>query len=536
MIHLLLHPHDSKTAISTKGTSFPRNSMSTKLMITDREILDMYRSICTEHGTQWDAHNKWDMLPIEVAMDFVRSLRYANILVDVSSELKIAYFEINNIEMERVTSIQKSLLFPYQKKDAVWLACRDRGLLASEMGTGKTPLVLMALPPSDVCRSIVVCPASIKSVWYDECQRWRSDLSPVILSGRNSFRFPECGEVVIINYEILQSDELSDVSFPLHLIADECHYLKNSSARRTKYFRTLSKSTIKANGNVWLVSGTPMMNNPLEMWNVLTAASLEKDAFDGWNTFKKLFKARKDEWNAWKFGDPDPSVPSRIRRVAIRRTRREVLPDLPAKMYRKVRVKINKATYGLCDSVLMEADAAGVDLEDAVSEAINTGARKVLFEEISEARRELATAKTPYATSLLDMYEEAGEPVVVFSAHLDPINIIKQREGWAVITGATKAEDRADIVRTFQEGKLSGLACTIAAGGVGITLTHAHQAVFIDMDWTPAMNLQAEDRLCRIGQTRGVVITRLIAEHPLDERLVSVLIRKQTLLEAANLN
>lgn len=143
---------------------------------------------------------------------------------------------------------------------------------------------------------------------------------------------------------------------------------------------------------------------------------------------------------------------------------KEVLPDLPAKMYRKVRVKINKATYGLCDSVLMEADAAGVDLEDAVSEAINTGSRKVLFEEISEARRELATAKTPYATSLLDMYEEAGEPVVVFSAHLDPINIIKQREGWAVITGATKAEDRADIVRTFQEGKLSGLACTIAAG------------------------------------------------------------------------
>jgi SNF2 family DNA or RNA helicase len=258
---------------------------------------------------------------------------------------------------------------------------------------------------------------------------------------------------------------------------------------------------------------------------------LEKDAFDGWNTFKKLFKARKDEWNAWKFGTPDPSVPSRIRRVAIRRTRKEVLPDLPTKMYRKVRVTINRATYNLCDSVLIEADAAGVDVEDAVSEAIKTGARKTLFEELSEARRELATAKTPYAMSLLDMYEEAGEPVVVFSAH-----ITSHRKGWGIITGATKTEDRADIVRTFQEGKLSGLACTIAAGGVGITLTHAHQAIFIDMDWTPAMNLQAEDRLCRIGQTGGVVITRLIAEHPLDERLASVLIKKQKLIEAANLN
>lgn len=524
MISLLLHPHDSKTVVIIKNTLFPRNAF------------DIYQELCREYGTQWDNVQKWDMIPVEVTLDYVRNLRREGFKVDVDNKVKTKYFEINNIDLDRIKSIKKSDLFTYQKEDAVWLTCKNRALLASEMGTGKTPLVLMSLPPSHECQSIVVCPASIKSVWYDECQKWRSDLSPEILSGRDSFRFPKIGELLIINYEILKSDNLSSVSFPLHLIADECHYLKNSSARRTQYFRKLSRSTIKEKGKVWLVSGTPMMNNPLEMWNVLTAASLEKDAFDGWNTFKKLFKARKNEWNAWKFGEPDPSVPSRIKRVAIRRTRKEVLPDLPTKMYRKVKVMINKATYNLCDSVIIEANAAGVNIENAVTEAIKTGTRKTLFEEISEARRELATAKIPYVMSLLDMYEEAEEPVVVFSAHLDPINVINQRQGWRTITGETKEEDRAEIVRTFQEGKLNGIACTIAAGGVGITLTHSHQAIFVDMDWTPAMNLQAEDRLCRIGQTRGVVITRLIANHPLDERLASILIKKQKLIQAANLH
>ena len=524
MIRLLLHPHDSKTVISVLKTVIPRNKFVA------------YQSICREHGAQWDNKNQWYMLPIEASLDFVRSTRSSGFKSAVSTDLKLSYFDLYGMSPDRIKSIQQSSLFPYQKEDAVWIACKDRALLASEMGTGKTPLVLMALPSSEECRAVVVCPASIKSVWYDECQKWRSDLSPRILSGKNSFCFPEQGEVLIINYEILQSDKLKDVASPIHLIADECHYLKNSSARRTQYFRRIAKANLKSKGHVWLMSGTPMMNTPLEMWNVLTAASLEKAAFDGWSTFLKLFKGRKNEWNAWKFGTPDPSVPSRIRRVAIRRTRKEVLPDLPTKMYRKIRVTINKATYNLCDSVLMEADAAGVDIEDAVSEAIKTGSSRTVFEELSEARRELATAKMPYVMSLLDMFEEAGEPVVVFSAHVDPVNIVNQREGWGAITGATREEDRADTVRTFQEGKLIGLACTIAAGGLGITLTHAHQAIFVDMDWTPAMNLQAEDRLCRIGQTRGVIITRLIAEHPLDERLADILIKKQRLLEAANLN
>ena len=104
------------------------------------------------------------------------------------------------------------------------------------------------------------------------------------------------------------------------------------------------------------------------------------------------------------------------------------------------------------------------------------------------------------------------------------------------ITGSDKAADREESVRQFQAGELKGIACTIKAGGVGITLTRSHQVVFVDMDWTPANNLQAEDRACRIGQTKGVVISKLVADHTLDKKLTWILIEKMKLITAVELN
>ena len=85
----------------------------------------------------------------------------------------------------------------------------------------------------------------------------------------------------------------------------------------------------------------------------------------------------------------------------------------------------------------------------------------------------------------------------------------------------------------FQGGRLKGVALTIQAGGIGLTLTHAHQAVFVDLMWTPALNKQAEDRLCRIGQTRGVIITTLVGTHDLDARVAEKLRIKQAIIESS---
>lgn len=123
--------------------------------------------------------------------------------------------------------------------------------------------------------------------------------------------------------------------------------------------------------------------------------------------------------------------------------------------------------------------------------------------------------------------EEQDVPLVVFSAHLGPLDALLFRPGWAVINGLTSPEKRQEIVREFQAGNLKGLGVSIQAGGIGINLTHAWKGIFVDLDWSPAANWQAEDRLARIGQkSNKVEIVRMVSDHPLDLHLQKMLVDK----------
>jgi SNF2 family DNA or RNA helicase len=98
--------------------------------------------------------------------------------------------------------------------------------------------------------------------------------------------------------------------------------------------------------------------------------------------------------------------------------------------------------------------------------------------------------------------------------------------------GGVSQKRRDEAIDAFQAGKLRGIACTIQAGGVGITLTKAHHAVFIDRTFVPGDNLQAEDRVCRIGQDRGVIISDIVCDHPIDRRVHELLRKKEKLIAA----
>jgi SWI/SNF-related matrix-associated actin-dependent regulator 1 of chromatin subfamily A len=130
---------------------------------------------------------------------------------------------------------------------------------------------------------------------------------------------------------------------------------------------------------------------------------------------------------------------------------------------------------------------------------------------------------------LVEDCEEQEEPVLVFSAHRAPVDACASREGWASITGDTSADERGRIEEAFQAGKLKGVAATIAAAGVALTLTRASRVIFADLDWTPANNDQARDRANRIGQTQSVLVTTLVADHDLDARIHDLIGFKRTL-------
>jgi SNF2 family DNA or RNA helicase len=221
-----------------------------------------------------------------------------------------------------------------------------------------------------------------------------------------------------------------------------------------------------------------------------------------------------------------------MKRVSLRRLKAEVLPQLPVKSWRNLRVAIDKETRRLCDAAFTELKKMGLDLNHAMDLAKATAVRGAAFEALSQARKALAAVKTPYALELIQNLEEEEEPVVVFASHRAPIDLIGAREGWAAITGDTSDSSRKLIASAFQAGELKGIALTIQAGGTALTLTRASQMIFIDRAWTPALNEQAEDRCLRIGQSRGVLVTILEAAHAIDYRVNELLGVKSTLAKA----
>jgi SNF2 family DNA or RNA helicase len=422
-------------------------------------------------------------------------------------------------------------LFLYQKVGVEFLALHDRALLADQMGLGKTVQALVALPEN--ARVILIAPAAVKYNWADEAQQWRPDYKIHICNGKNSFKMPERGEITILNYEILP-DWLTPKKVPgkkyeeavltedqiailkeTTLIADEAHRVKHYKTSRSKKVTQLSKICKR----VWFLTGTPLMNRPQDLYGVLQAGNM--NVFGSWNKFVELFNGYPNGFGGYEFGIPSPEVPERMKRVMLRRLKIEVLKDLPSKTYQKVEVSLDKETIKSLNEFLIGEGIKSKD-EEAIQAELET-ADLPGFEKFSEIRALLAKSRIPAVLEMVEEYEETETPLLVFSAHKAPIEALKDRAGWAIITGDTSAEERFNIVKLFQEGKLKGVGLTIQAGGVGLTLTRASNVLFVDLDWTPAMNIQAEDRAHRISQKDNVLIKRMVSNHPLDKHIQMLL-------------
>ncbi len=439
--------------------------------------------------------------------------------------------------------------YAHQHEGVQWLTMRrGRGaLLADDMGLGKTMQVLTSLR-DPFNRAVVVCPAIAKGVWMREVAKWRPDLTVTVLSGRGSFRWPEDHEVVVVNYDILPKAEESSgrdgrkywnlpaelvASVPSHVLvlSDEAQYLKAWKAQRTKNFRALAHVAKRAKGDVVAMTGTPMMNHPGELWSVLQAASLATEAFGSYESFQKMFHAVHDSYGGVTYGHPDAEVPQRLARVMLRRTKEQVL-DLPPKLHEMLTVDCDAAGVRALTSIT--AHLNGADLDRLDENEVFERMRSIPFEVMARARAAVALGKLPAALEIAEECEEEGVGCLVFSAHVAPVKALAAaRPGWGLITGETSSDERFRIAEAFQRGELYGIAATIDAAGTALTLTRATREVFLDQDWTPAANAQAEDRAYRIGQKQTLLVTVLVADHPVDRRVNELLVEKRAIISAA---
>jgi len=508
--------------------------------------LDLIKSM---PGARWDKANRWWSVSLDMA-DRRRILEVADrVGLDVAPSLRTITVT------EEAQNATNAGLYPFQVEGVNFLAHKDRALLGDEMGLGKTVQSLMGIPTSHGS-ALVVCRAGLKYNWQDEVHKWRPDLKPVVLNGGGSFRWPSDGEVVIVNPEIIPDEfntpkknkgermeaywdrlkvyrdglkQRHTQAANINLIVDEAHDYKNRQAARSRKVKEFVKLAHKLTG----LTGSPLSNRPEDLFGVLDVLGLAKEVFGTWERFQVLFNAYTESVHTRRggiskivWGKPQPIVPELLRRVMLRRLRAEVLPDLPPKTYTNLLV-------GVADPQLQKALDA---LWEEWGTALEVGELPP-FEKFSEIRERLARSRIPAMLEYVENAEEQGVPLVVFSVHLAPLDALLGRPGWAVITGDTKPEKRQEIVRAFQAGQLKGLGVSIKAGGVGINLTHAWKGLFIDLDWQPVANWQAEDRLARIGQkSNKVEIVRMVSNHPLDLHVQNLLVDKiDTIIKSIDL-
>lgn len=431
----------------------------------------------------------------------------------------------------------------YQTEGVRFLRSRESALLADEMRLGKTCQVLRAMEPP----CIVLCPASVKYVWRDECLRWRPDCNPIV-AAPGEFLLPAGHRTVAISsYDALPGvEDVSEgewlVRFNLSnviLVLDECHLVKGKTALRTQRTQALANQC----GRVWGVTGTPLVGHPPDLWGVLTSCRCERDAFGSYTAFVDAFHGQKrmlaalrnadgsegkPRWFVeWPEKEPDAAARAAVARVMLRRLRKEVFAELPPKTYQDIEIQVSHALRG-------DLDKAGALWPDE--------AELPEFKDFSKVRHDLAVSRIPALLEHVSTFEETWEadvpftervPVVVFSAHREPVLELGQRPGWTAITGDMSAEMRRALIATFQGGLVHGIALTIGAGGVGIDLSRASHVVFVDRSFTPADNAQAEDRVLNVMQTdKQIHIDRFVSDHPVDRRLQRILDVKQGRIEA----
>lgn len=453
---------------------------------------------------------------------------------------------------------------PFQKAGIAYALGRPAVLIGDEMGLGKSVMsvgIMNATP--GLKRALIICPASLRLNWKREIEKWLThDLTVGVAQGKH---WPDA-DIVVRNYDILKNfaDEL-DREWDV-LVVDECHYLKNPKAKRTKavlgYWDAKAKRAIpgiEAARRVFL-TGTPIVNRPIELWPLLKALD-PQGLGRGWKSYVERYcnghqkKAGRRGPIVWDVSGASnlPELQDRLREtLMVRRLKADVLTELPSKRRQVIELPANGAARTLkaeqkawaATQAELEGLRAAVELAKASDdEADHKAAIKALregeraaFTEMSKLRHETALAKVPYVVEHL---LNATDKVVCFAHHKDVIKAIVEAlheadEKVVVVTGDTPMKARQDAVDSFQhDSSVRFFIGNIQAAGVGLTLTAASHVVFAELDWVPGNMSQAEDRCHRIGQTDSVLAQHLVLEGSLDAHIAKVLVEKQEVIDKA---
>lgn len=424
----------------------------------------------------------------------------------------------------------KGELMPFQRAGVEFLvAANGRALVGDEMGLGKTIQAIAYLQLYASERpAVIVVPASLKMNWHNEISKWMTtgDIVTVVNGGNPVPVFETGTTILIINYDVLGKWlEYLRKSVPAIVIFDEAHYMKNSGSQRSKAGRELAKIAKK----VICLTGTPLTNRPIELYPLLSM--IAPQAWSNEWQYKQRYCHPRHNGYGWDFTGASnlDELHELIKPYMVRRTKSQVLTELPEKRYAPVILTLSKSS-------LKEYDLVMAGLKDVIRKVDrqHPQATANVLAEIERAKQAVAHAKLDAVIEWIDNFLDSGNKLVVFCNHRFVIDRLAEIYGDSavILDGTCTLAEREKAVSEFQNNpRVKLFIGNIKAAGVGITLTAASDVAFIEYPWTPGDLTQAIDRCHRIGQKSSVTAWFLAVQNTIEEKIIALLEEKRKVIE-----
>ena len=503
------------------------------LIEESKALQDRHRpqlSISRFQASLWD-----DLTDLGVAID--QSARWEQAvrgLIDVTS--------IEDLEPPETL---RAKLRPYQLDGYRWLCFLWKhqlgGILADDMGLGKT-LQALAL----ICRARMVCPeqppflvvapTSVVSNWSSEAARFAPGLRVVCLTESESKRGEPSGkavaaaDLVITSYSLLRidNDKLAELEWS-GLLLDEAQFVKNHRAKTYQCARRIAAPFKLA------ITGTPLENSLMDLWALLsmTAPGLFPDPDRFSEYYRRPIERNKDASRLRQ-------LRRRIRPLMLRRSKQSVASELPPKQEQVVEVELHPRHRRIYQTHLQRERQKVLGLIDDLDRNRFTVLRSLtLLRRLSldpalvdDAHGNVPAAKVEVLLEDLSELVGEGHQALVFSQFTTFLTRIRTRLAesdisYAYLDGRTRNRER--VIQRFRDKAASVFLISLKAGGFGLNLAEADYCFVLDPWWNPATEAQAVDRTHRIGQTKTVMVYRLVAKDTIEQKVMDLKARKEEL-------
>jgi len=467
--------------------------------------------------------------------------KFPNTVVDIEKETAVptlwdkkAKDQPTKEEVKKIDYIEgiNGNLYEYQKEGVQFLLdSNGRALLCDSPGVGKSLQALGYVVSSKHKKTLIVCPASVKYSWENEIKKWTELESMVVSSQTDISEIPDSVNCVIINYDVLKK-HLKDIL--KHewdcLIGDEIQYIKNAKAIRSSAFKMIASKI----PSVIMLTGTPMMSRPIEMWNMLTI--LDKTRWNNYYAYAKRYcGGRMGNFGYEASGATNlVELSQKLKPYFLRRTKDQVLKELPKKNPIDFPVEMSPVFRKQYD--LIEEDLAAFMKQRNIADAeIKKKMQAEKLVKINMLRKMSVMAKLDAAEELIDSILDSGEKILIFSNFRDPLTELfyKYQKISTMIIGTTPVSERGDIVRKFQEDPNTRIFFGgMLSAGVGITLTAASNVIILDLPWRPSDLEQAVNRAHRPSAVyESLNIITMHCKHSIDDFMSSVLKAKKDIID-----